>query len=75
MTNMIGLIFQCRSETTDSKRFSVMLEKSPHYLSKTFKSTANRDPIFTMFETPVVPNLVNPEDSSNDVESLILKMM
>ena len=60
---MSGHVFQCRSESTDSKKISVTIEKLTHYTSKNFKSAADLDPILKRFTTPYINILVKPEST------------
>lgn len=69
--NMNSYIFQCRSETTDPKQIPVTLEKLSHYMNKTFKSTADFDPIFSRCTTNVLPKTIKLEDLL-DVDELAM---
>ena len=69
--DMNGHMFQCRSETTDPKQYSVTLKKLTHYVNKTFMSVIDLDPIFKRFTTPTIIKLVNPEDDKDVVKTAI----
>ena len=70
---MNGHVFQCHSETSDPKQFSVTLEKLSHYVFKTFKNATDIGRIFDELKTPeitrpVKPPLVKSESESDAIE-------
>ena len=70
--DMNSHVFQCCSQTTNNKIFSITLEKLTYYTSKTFKSTTDLDPIFKRFTTPHINKLIKPK-SMDAVDIAIFK--
>ena len=68
-SDMNGHVFQCHSETSDPKQFSVTLEKLSHYVFKTFKYATDIGRIFDELKTPEItrPIKPTPPDSEDDV--------
>ena len=63
---MNGHVFQCHSETSDAKQFSVTLEKLQHYVFKHFKNPTDIGGIFKDLEIPTVPRPTKPAPPSDD---------
>jgi hypothetical protein len=57
---MNGHVFQCHSETSDAKQFSVSLEKLQHYVFKHFKNPTDIGGIFKELKIPEVPRPTKP---------------
>ena len=67
-SDMNGHVFQCHSESTDTKQFSVTLEKLQHYVFKTFKNPTDIGGIFKDFTIPAVPRPVKPTAPSDTTD-------
>ena len=59
-SDMNGHVFQCHSETSDAKQFSVTLEKLQHYVFKVFKNPTDIGGIFKDLEIPTIARPTKP---------------
>ena len=74
-SDMNGHVFQCHSETSDAKQFSVSLEKLQHYVFKHFKNPTDIGGIFKELKIPEVPRPTKPDPPSTRKTQLRLPIM